>query len=70
MINSFLAEAKRICDQMQSNHPMAGGDYFDNSTYDVQRNMGFVKHAFVLFMYVLMRAHEKPIDEVYNWALY
>ena len=31
--------------------------------------MGFVKHAFVLTMYSLMRCTEKPINEVYNWAM-
>ena len=31
--------------------------------------MGFVKHAFVLTMYSLMRCGEKNINEVYNWAI-
>jgi len=28
-----------------------------------------VKHAFVLSMYCLMRATEKPIEKVYDWAM-
>ena len=32
--------------------------------------MGFVKHAFVLSIYCLIRAPEKPLDDVYNWAMY
>jgi len=32
--------------------------------------MGFVKHAFVLSFYVLMRVNDKNLSEVYNWALY
>ena len=31
--------------------------------------MGFVKHAFVLSIYCLLRADSKPIKEVYNWAM-
>ena len=31
--------------------------------------MGFVKHAFVLSMYTLMRCTEKPINEAYNYAI-
>lgn len=32
--------------------------------------MGFVKHAFVLSIYCLIRAPEKPLNDVYNWAMY
>ena len=37
--------------------------------------MGFVKHAFVLSMYCLIRCSEprffsKPLAEVYSWAMY
>ena len=32
--------------------------------------MGQVKHAFILSMYTLLRAQSKPIDEVYDWAMY
>ena len=31
--------------------------------------MGFVKHAFVLSMYCLMRAADKPINKLYDWAI-
>ena len=44
--------------------------YFDNSLYDVQDNMGFVKHAFVLSMYSLMKVRSKALDHAYNWAMY
>ena len=31
--------------------------------------MGFVKHAFVLCIYTLMRCAEKPVDQAYNWVM-
>ena len=48
-----------------------GQDYFfDNSLYNVQKDMGAVKHAFVLSMYALMKADEKALNKAYNWAMY
>ncbi len=32
--------------------------------------MGFVKHAFVLSMYFLIRAAEKPVDTLYEWIMF
>lgn len=32
--------------------------------------MGFVKHAFVLSMYCLCRAAEKPVDQLYDWVMF
>ena len=43
--------------------------YFNIDFYDPQKLMGFVKHAFVLTMYTLMRCGEKSLGEVYNWAI-
>ena len=54
----------------EERQPSEEGDYFDIDTYNPQHQMGFVKHAFVLSMYVLMRLNDKNISEVYNWALY
>ena len=31
--------------------------------------MGFVKHAFILSIYTLMRCAEMPVDQAYNWAI-
>ena len=44
-------------------------DLFGNETYNVETHMGFVKHAFVLAIYCLMRAQDKPIGEIYDWAI-
>ena len=32
--------------------------------------MGFVKHAFVLSMYCLIRAADKPVDTFYEWIMF
>ena len=44
-------------------------EYFNIDYYNPQQLMGFVKHAFVLTMYTLMRCGEKSLDEAYNWAI-
>ena len=47
----------------------ADSDVFNIDVYNPQTQMGFVKHAFVLSMYVLKRCEEKPLSEVYSWAM-
>ena len=41
-------------------------EFFDINIYNPQQDMGYVKHAFVLSMYALMRCKEKPVNEAYN----
>ena len=46
-----------------------GIQFFGNLTYNVSRDMCFVKHGFVLSMYCLMRAGDIPDPELYDWAI-
>ena len=32
--------------------------------------MGFVKHAFILSMYALMKVDSKGVDNAFDWAMY
>ena len=83
MVNQFLDEAKALAQKVSSNASQqmdqsyklvagnneADSDVFNIDVYNPQTQMGFVKHAFVLSMYVLKRCEEKPLSEVYSWAM-
>ena len=45
------------------------GEFFGNEHYCVVRNMGLVKHAFILAFYCLNRAIDKPAEELYDFAM-
>ena len=55
---------------MTANESEGQDYYFDNSLYNVQELMGFVKHAFVLSMYALMKVDSKRVDKAYDWAMF
>ena len=55
---------------MTANESEGQDYYFDNSLYNVQELMGFVKHAFILSMYALMKVDSKGVRHAFNWAMY
>ena len=67
MIAEWLEVAESLC--ATARQFPADQDFFGNNTYNVADSMGFVKHAFVLAMYCLMCAGDKPIEELYDWAI-
>ena len=67
MITQWLEIANDLC---TTGRQMPDGiQFFGNLTYNVSRDMCFVKHGFVLSMYCLMRAGDIPDQELYDWAI-
>ena len=66
LIGQFLETASSLKDEVR----LSGKEYFTNELYSVQQHMGFVKHGFVLAMYALLRAKDKPIEAYFDWAMF
>lgn len=46
-----------------------GQQYFGNAEMNVCENWGYAKHAYILCIYFLLRAPEKPIETFYDFAI-
>ena len=55
MVGQFINQASLLVSSQQESE----SDYFDIDRYNPQVQMGFVKHAFVLSMYFLMRCSDQ-----------
>ena len=60
LITEWLGEAESLCDIARQ--LPADQDIFGNDTYNNRSHIGFVKHGFVLSLYCLMRASDKPVE--------
>ena len=70
LITEWLEIARTIYESVSENESQGRDYYFDNSLYNVQELMGFVKHAFILSMYALMKVDSKGVRHAFNWAMY
>ena len=70
MVIDNLEYARALAIMVEANEQEGQEYYFDNSLYNVQENMGFVKHAFILSMYALVKVPSKALNQAYNWAMY
>ena len=46
------------------------GDYFELEDFNVQEEIGYAQHGFILALYCLMRSPDKYNVEIYDWAMY
>jgi len=44
--------------------------FFGLETYNPQNEQGFVKHAFILTIYCLIRTQDIPLGEIFDFAMY
>ena len=72
LINNYIQEAQNLTRQFSTEFPNGNNDYFNNLVYDV-RVKGeecWVKHAFILAIYSLMRMNTMPTNvTAYDWAI-
>ena len=64
-----MAEAEALVETARKLE-QEGQQLFGNDQYSVEeKRISYVKHAFVLSMYFLMRAQEKPIETIFDYVL-
>ena len=68
MVTTWIQEAQHIADTSRALQLENG--FFSLETYNPQNGQGFVKHAFILAIYCLIRTQDLPLGEIFNYAMY
>ena len=71
-IVEWVEEAQKLADFVKAEEQKAGGKdcFFGNEHYNVGHLMGLAQHAFILSMYCLLRAGDKPVESFFDYCMY
>ena len=70
-ICGWVQAAQQLANFVKQEEQKAGENLFlSNRVYNVNKNMGLAMHAFVLTMYCLLRAGDKPVETFYDYCMY
>ena len=64
-IGQWMQQAESLYKRVKE----SGKDFFGNDKYDVYSQQGLAQHGFVLAIYCLLCTQDKPVDQLFDFAM-